>query len=113
MCSRLISDALNACHWLYRDDGDCNPRFYNAGKDVLNACDRDLCPPVAQEYVIGDDECDEKCFKASCDWSKSKCFTARSNIASCPLFDASVLNSIRFHTNGSVWFVQGGSSRSI
>ncbi len=94
-----------------RDDGDCNERFLNAGRDVAQPCDRNVCAPRAHEYIIGERKCHEECFKASCDWSKSMCFTVKSNLGSCPLFDSVVLDSIRFAQNSSVWFVQGGSSR--
>ncbi len=93
-----------------RDNGDCNYRFEDAAKDVLLECDRSKCSPIDQEYFKSAG-CKESCFKASCDWSKSMCSNERINLAKCPLFDSSVLSSIRLQLNRSLNFVIGGTAR--
>ncbi len=91
-----------------RDNGDCKDRFVNAAQDAILECDRSKCSSFDQEYNV---KCSESCFKASCDWSKAMCAKERSNISKCPLFDSSVLSSIRSNLNHSLKFVRGGTSR--
>jgi hypothetical protein len=93
-----------------RDNGDCNYRFEDAAQDVVLECDRSKCSPIDQEYFVSAG-CKESCFKASCDWSKSMCSNERANLAKCPLFDSTVLSSIRLELNQSLKFVDGGTAR--
>jgi hypothetical protein len=96
---------------LGRDNGDCNHRFLDAGREVRSACDRSKCRPYDQDYFDGVSDCHEACFKASCDWSQSMCSAVKSNLKSCPIFDSTVLSSIRQQQNLSLWFLKGGSTR--
>jgi hypothetical protein len=93
---------------LRRDNGDCEDRFVNAAQDAILECDRSKCSSFDQDYNV---KCSESCFKASCDWSKAMCAKERSNISKCPLFDSTVLSSIRSYLNNSLKFVRGGTSR--
>jgi hypothetical protein len=102
-----------------RDDGDCNDRFFNAGPDALAECDRKKCSPLKQDYgaadgqlyAMAEEQCDASCFSASCDWSKSMCVQQKVNLAQCPLFDATVAQSVQSTTHRDLIFVRGGSAR--
>jgi hypothetical protein len=91
-----------------RDNGDCEDRFVNAAQDAVLECDRSKCSSFDQDYNV---KCSESCFRASCDWSKAICAQERSNISKCPLFDSTVLLSIRSYLNHSLKFARGGTSR--
>jgi predicted outer membrane repeat protein len=78
----------SACNW---DDGDCNTqRFQNAGVDARQDCERsetseDKCSAVNQLRA-----CDQRCFTASCDFSRQQCAQEKGQVASCPVLDAVV-----------------------
>ncbi len=91
-----------------RDNGDCQDRFVNAAQDAVLECDRSKCSAFDQDYNV---KCSESCFKASCDWSKAMCAKERSKISKCPMFDSTVLSSIRSYLNHSLKYVRGGTSR--
>jgi hypothetical protein len=97
-----------------RDDGDCNEVFSNAGQNALLPCDRSVCSTYLTDYDTNSFHCTSSCFSASCDWSRSLCTPQKAVIASCPLFDASVLVSMRNQQKQrQLLFASGGSSRCV
>ena len=97
---------------VFRDGGDCNSLFFNAGKDAALPCDRDTCSVTDQDYLSPQaGQCSASCFRASCDWSKSMCARVHVDIARCPLFDAAALGSLANDKPKDIHFVLGGSAR--
>ncbi len=105
---------LQCDHLVCRDDGDCNKVFSSAGQKSLLPCDRSVCSTFLTDYDTNSFHCTSSCFDASCDWSRSLCTPQKVVIASCPLFDATVLVSVRNQqSQRQLLFASGGSSRCI
>ena len=84
-----------------------------AGEDALGECDRDQCSVWFQDYYNNAPLCTAACFTASCDWSRSLCAAQRASIATCPVFDAAVLQSIRStQLREELLYIEGGTARS-
>ena len=97
-----------------RDEGDCVKRFGNAGQDALLPCDRSVCSTYLNDYDTNSLHCTSSCFNASCDWSRATCVPQKAVIASCPLFDATVLVSVRNEQKQrQVFFASGGTCKSV
>ena len=96
-----------------RDGGDCTNIFWDAGVDVLRECNRSVCKVWFEDYQsFPPGDCQAPCFKASCDWSRNMCYRERASLATCPLFDAAVLESTALARRDSeILFVQGGTAR--
>lgn len=99
----------------FRDGGDCSGIFSSAGEDAFQECDRNVCPPWLEDYLaLYPQTCQSVCFHASCDWSQSMCPEERASLATCPLFDASVLQSTTLASkNRTLRFVMGGTARCV
>ena len=99
--------------WFCRDGGDCSDTFWRAGEDTLAECDRSICPLWFQDYQsFPPGDCQSQCFNASCDWSREMCYKERASLATCPLFDAAVLESTaRIRKDEELLFVTGGTAR--
>ena len=68
------------------DGGECASVFSKAGTDALMPCNRSACS-LFQEQVYPPG-CWSSCFIASCDFSKFLCNEPKSELRTCPLFDA-------------------------
>ena len=96
-----------------RDGGDCTGIFLSSGQSALQACNRAVCQIYFEDYLsVPGETCQSQCFNASCDWSDAMCSLERASLATCPLFDATVLQSIAVaSTNRTLHFVEGGTAR--
>jgi hypothetical protein len=108
-----VSVLLTSLLLFGRDGGDCSEVFSSSGADSFEQCDRDVCLPWLQDYQsIYPQTCVSACFTASCDWSRSMCSKERASLATCPLFDAAVLQSITVASaNRTLRFAMGGTAR--
>ena len=106
-------DNENSDRILRRDGGDCSTVFFSSGESAFQECDRVICPPWSEDYASYlPVTCQSPCFNASCDWSSSMCSLERASLASCPLFDAAVLQSTTLASaNRTLRFVMGGTAR--
>jgi hypothetical protein len=96
---------------LCRDDGDCVKRFSSAGQDASSPCDRSVCSTFLSDYDSNSFRCASSCFNSSCDWSRAVCAPQKAVISNCPLFDATVLVSVRNQQKQKqMLFVFGGTS---
>ncbi len=120
-CHLAMQTSLERCHSNYaflivlvgRDGGDCSSVFSGAGDQAFQECDRALCSHWFEEYApTSAQSCQSECFTASCDWSRSMCSKERASLATCPLFDAAVLQSTTLASaNRTLRFVVGGTAR--
>ena len=96
-----IDCARRECNW---DMGDCDAKFIDAGKHALLPCDRTICQLAQAQSQT----CYSSCMTAQCEWSNGGCRDEKFELATCPLFDATVLASLEAFA-GEVSFVEGGS----